>query len=153
MGLRENLSIAYDCILENACGGSGADRIAGNEVGNQLLGGAGDDRLNSFGGNDILAGGSGNDVLRGGVGADAFVFLAGPVGSNGIDVILDFQPDADHLVLDHRLFGTDAGAVLAHLGTLGDGSAWLALSAIDGIAFEGVSAAALRAQPDSFVFV
>ena len=46
-----NLSIAYDCLIENAIGGSGNDRIAGNLA----------NRLSSGLGNDDLDGGTGID--------------------------------------------------------------------------------------------
>lgn len=47
------LCIAYDCIIENATGGSGNDVLIGNDVNNQLTGG---------GGNDSLDGGAGVDT-------------------------------------------------------------------------------------------
>ena len=50
-----NLGIAFDCIIENAIGGSGPDVINGNQSDNQLDGQAGD---------DILNGGLGIDGIR-----------------------------------------------------------------------------------------
>ncbi|MBD8049689.1 M10 family metallopeptidase [Limnohabitans radicicola] len=47
------LSIAYDCIIENAVGGAGDDVLVGNGVNNKLTGG---------GGNDALDGGDGVDT-------------------------------------------------------------------------------------------
>ncbi|MGE4582201.1 MAG: M10 family metallopeptidase C-terminal domain-containing protein [Synechococcus sp.] len=41
-----NLGIAFDCIIENAIGGSGPDVINGNQSDNQLDGQAGDEILN-----------------------------------------------------------------------------------------------------------
>ena len=60
-----NVSIAVGVTIENAIGGSGADSITGNGVGNYLYGGAG---------NDTLLGGGGNDTLDGGDGTDHAVF-------------------------------------------------------------------------------
>ena len=59
--------------VENAVGGSGADRIEGNDWNNTLDGGPGD---------DVLVGRAGNDVLRGGAGADV---ITDRVGTNTID--------------------------------------------------------------------
>lgn len=48
-------------LIEDARGGAGDDRIAGNAAGNRLSGGAGDDTLTGFAGRDGLVGGSGDD--------------------------------------------------------------------------------------------
>lgn len=37
------VAIAYDCVIENAVGGAGADTLIGNDAANRLAGGAGDD--------------------------------------------------------------------------------------------------------------
>lgn len=57
-------------LIENATGGSGADEIRGNVVGNHLKGLAGDDRLFGYKGSDSLVGSSGRDELLGGNGRD-----------------------------------------------------------------------------------
>jgi Ca2+-binding RTX toxin-like protein len=49
-----NLGIAYNCIIENAMGGSGNDKLTGNSVNNFLDGGPG---------NDLMYGGDGNDTF------------------------------------------------------------------------------------------
>ena len=51
--MTDNLGIAFDAIIENAIGGSGADTITGNSSANNIQGGAG---------NDIIDGGSGTDT-------------------------------------------------------------------------------------------
>lgn len=66
----DNLSIAYNCIIENANGGSGNDTITGNSVANTIMGNAGNDYLYGKDGNDTLYGGDGNDYLIGGNGHD-----------------------------------------------------------------------------------
>ncbi len=53
-------------LIENAKGGSGNDRIYGNEVANSLIGNDGADRLFGYSGKDFLKGGSGKDYLYGG---------------------------------------------------------------------------------------
>ena len=51
--MTDNLGIAFNAIIENAIGGSGADTITGNSSANNIQGGAG---------NDIIDGGSGIDT-------------------------------------------------------------------------------------------
>ena len=60
----DNIAIAYGVTIENAKGGSGADKIFGNDVANVLSGNAG---------NDILDGELGADTLRGGRGIDIYI--------------------------------------------------------------------------------
>lgn len=73
-GLRNNILIAHDTIIEEAVGGRGADRIAGNAAANRLWGGNGADSLSGGNGRDVLIGGGGNDVLRGGGGYDTVAY-------------------------------------------------------------------------------
>jgi Ca2+-binding RTX toxin-like protein len=56
--------------IENLTGGSGADKLMGNDFANTLDGGAGNDLLYGKAGDDILHGGAGNDLLDGGLGRD-----------------------------------------------------------------------------------
>lgn len=74
-----NMNIARDTVIENAIGGRGRDLIVGNNVGNRLNGGVGDDTLRGGAGNDTLLGGSGADVFGGGTGRDT-VILGGSTG-------------------------------------------------------------------------
>jgi hypothetical protein len=60
----DNLAIAFNCIIENAIGGSGDDTLIGNDAVNRLDGGAGD---------DVIYGSAGDDTLIGGVGTDTVV--------------------------------------------------------------------------------
>jgi len=64
------LAIAFDAVIENAIGGSAADRLVGNDVDNRLDGRAGNDMLIGGAGNDTLLGGAGENHLAGGAGAD-----------------------------------------------------------------------------------
>ncbi len=65
-----NVSIAANCWIENAVGGSAGDTIIGNNLANRLDGRAGNDTLTGGIGADILLGGAGNDVLNGGGSSD-----------------------------------------------------------------------------------
>lgn len=52
-GLTGNVAIAIGAVIENAIGGSGADRLVGNASDNRLTGGAGADTIDGGLGNDI----------------------------------------------------------------------------------------------------
>ena len=73
-----NLGIAFNCIIENAIGGSGNDTLIGNTANNSLSGGPGNDILFGGDGDDKLdwdlADRSGSDSLYGGKGDDVYVF-------------------------------------------------------------------------------
>lgn len=73
-----NLGIAYGTVIENVRGGSGADRILGNDASNDLEGGGGDDYLRGFEGNDHVVGGAGFDDLHGNQGDDTVSGGLGP---------------------------------------------------------------------------
>jgi serralysin len=88
----------YRGYIENAWGGSGSDRLIGNELRNDLrgnngndtlFGAAGSDTLRGMNGNDVLIGSVGTDAISGGAGNDRFVFNA-PLSSANRDTIMDF---------------------------------------------------------------
>ncbi|MEM6255234.1 MAG: M10 family metallopeptidase C-terminal domain-containing protein [Cyanobacteria bacterium P01_D01_bin.156] len=58
-----NLAIAYGATIENAFGGTGNDRITGNNVRNILFGNAGNDFISGGGGDDFMDGGTGIDTV------------------------------------------------------------------------------------------
>ena len=101
-------------MIENAIGGSGNDRIAGNAVENRIAGGDGNDVLVGRDAFDDLAGGDGRDRLKGGGGDDN---LAGDDGEDrlfggaGDDFV--FAGDGDDIARGGA--GNDA-----MLGELGD---------------------------------
>lgn len=81
-GLQGNVSIARDCTIENAVGGSGHDVMIGNDANNRLTGGFGADQL------------------RGGKGADIFVYNhASDSTPEAADEIMDFTSGIDKLDL------------------------------------------------------
>jgi serralysin len=87
-GLRNNIFIARNTVVENATGGSGADTITGNSANNVLNGGFGNDTISGGLGSDTLIGGLGVDSMNGGDGADFYyVDNAGDVtGETTVDV-------------------------------------------------------------------
>ena len=76
-GLRNNISIARNVMIEDAYGGSGVDSILGSAGANLLRGNTGADTLDGGAGNDTLEGGAGSDSLGGGAGNDLYVNVAG----------------------------------------------------------------------------
>jgi serralysin len=95
-----NVSIAYGTSIGNANGGSGSDKITGNDLANHLSGGTGNDTLYGLTGNDLLDGGLGSDVLDGGAGSDTAVW-SGPSHSYTISL----KPNGDDTVASSD--GTD----------------------------------------------
>lgn len=101
--------ITFGTKIENAFGASGADRLFGNSLANELCGydsrdllvgkgghddlegGGGRDTLRGDKGHDTLLGGNGRDLLKGGQGNDSLL------GNNGSDRINGKSGD-DHLV-------------------------------------------------------
>jgi serralysin len=103
-GIFGGFTIAHDVVIENARGGSGRDRIIGNDARNFLNGGAGD---------DTIMGGLGGDTLKGGGGADTFVYVSAEDSSaraQARDQIIGFQTGLDKIdlaAIDARTGGTD----------------------------------------------
>jgi Ca2+-binding RTX toxin-like protein len=102
--------------IENVLGGAGSDRIAGSGDSNALTGGDGDDTLVGLGGLDTLVGGAGNDSLAGGEGWDSLtggagedLFAFAEFGSGMNDEITDFASGTDKIELDPAAF-TEIGA-------------------------------------------
>ncbi|WP_054156230.1 M10 family metallopeptidase [Rhizobium sp. AAP43] len=92
-------------------GGAGNDRLDGGLGNDRLHGLGGNDTLIGGTGNDWLAGGLGNDTLTGGAGADRFFFAE--TGAGNADQIMDFDVNADRIVLDDLVFSEiDLGALL-----------------------------------------
>jgi Ca2+-binding RTX toxin-like protein len=92
-GLFGGYTIANGVTIENASGGSGNDKLFGNDAANVLLGNAGDDAIDGGAGNDTIVGGAGKDALTGGAGSDVFRYTATSDSGTGTarDVIGDFQ--------------------------------------------------------------
>ena len=104
-GVHGGFTVAAGAAIENALGGSGADEIRGNDLGNLLAGREGDDVVFGGGGGDHLLGGAGRDAVHGEQGDD----LAG--GEDGDD-FMDGGAGRDTFFGDaggdHMIGGTDA---------------------------------------------
>ncbi len=88
MGLTNNVSIAYTCVIENAVGGSGNDVIYGNDAGNSISGGFGNDNIIGGTGNDIIGGGAGADIINGGYGYNTLNYFG---SQSGVTVLLTYN--------------------------------------------------------------
>lgn len=99
----KKLTIEAGTEIENLILGSGRDTGTGNDLDNEIDGGAGDDKLYGNGGADTLIGGDGKDSLYGGDGADDITGDAGMdkiYGGTGNDTI-DGGADND------KIYGED----------------------------------------------
>ena len=76
-----NLALAVGTVIENAVGGSGDDKIIGNQAFNRLRGGDGNDLIYSKSGSDLVYGEDGNDKLYAASGDD---FYDGGYGSDWV---------------------------------------------------------------------
>ncbi|MDB9537217.1 M10 family metallopeptidase C-terminal domain-containing protein, partial [Dolichospermum planctonicum CS-1226] len=103
------LTLTVANAIENVIAGAGADRIIGNDLDNRLVGGAGNDALTGGAGNDTLTGGAGNEILTGGAGNDVFGFAGNvvfTVASQGLDTIQDFGIGNDGILLSKSVFAS-----------------------------------------------
>jgi Ca2+-binding RTX toxin-like protein len=84
-------------------GNLGNDFIIGGLAADLLLGGSGADTLIGNDGADFIVGDTGNDVLTGGAGSDRFFLRP----SDGIDIITDFDPTRDFIILGQDILAID----------------------------------------------
>ena len=81
----ENLTLVGTAAID-AGGNAAANLITGNSASN------------------TLDGGTGNDTLVGGLGVDSFLFSTALSSINNLDTVLDFQVNADKLLLSQTVF-------------------------------------------------
>ncbi|UVC09505.1 M10 family metallopeptidase [Rhizobium sp. TH2] len=84
-GVKGNLGISRDTVVEIAIGGRSTDRIIGNEAANALFGNGGKDRM------------------TGGGGEDFFVFDT-KASSKNVDTIVDFVVVDDTIAFNNKVF-------------------------------------------------
>ena len=102
-------SVNFD--LHNAGGvdnltltGSSAVIATGNWLNNVIVGNSASNVIDGASGNDTIEGGLGCDTLTGGTGQDSFVFDTPLNWTQNTDVIKDFTPADDTIVLSHNVF-------------------------------------------------
>ncbi|MBI6527567.1 M10 family metallopeptidase C-terminal domain-containing protein [Proteus vulgaris] len=93
-GLKNNISIAFGTVIENALGGLKDNYILGNHVDNYLKGNQGNDTLSGEKGDDSLYGEQGDDILYGGDGDDT---LYGNIGNDTL-----YGDDGDDLIFGEK---------------------------------------------------
>jgi Ca2+-binding RTX toxin-like protein len=99
----ESLSLISYASIENLTGiATYGQTLTGNDLGNRVSGGAGNDLIHSLDGNDTVSGGAGADLLSGGAGDDNLD------GGRGNDR-LDGNADADAMMggLGHDVYVVD----------------------------------------------
>ena len=105
--LSESLSTLLDLtgsdIGNLIIGNAGQNSLSGLGGSDRIYAGAGNDRLDGGSGDDVLFGQWGRDTLVGGPGRDVFVFDAKPQAAN-LDRILDFVVRDDSIYLDNAVF-------------------------------------------------
>ncbi|HEY1261115.1 MAG TPA: M10 family metallopeptidase C-terminal domain-containing protein [Stellaceae bacterium] len=146
MGLKNNLAIAYNCVIENAVAGSGANTIIGNAAANVMIGGAGADRFEGGGGSDTFAFTAAEltsaDIVTGGAGFDTLQMTTSgtirPGGVSGVETYSLANGGANSLHLVNANFAKLTGGLLRVFG--GDARNTIAASALTGtksVAFVG----------------
>jgi len=116
-----NLGIAFNCIIENAIGGSGNDKLIGNSANNILDGGAGNDQITGGGGNDSLNGGAGIDTVVYASNRSNYTLTKGAstytvtdkTGANGTDTLTNVE----NLTFSNVTIPTSIDLFLATKGT------------------------------------
>jgi Ca2+-binding RTX toxin-like protein len=128
-GISYTLSDNVENLVNTATTGSGIARLVGNQLANDIQGGAVSDNLDGGAGNDVLHGGAGNDFLTGGAGDDVIIggtgadeltggagadrFVFDSAASTGQDLLHDFSRaegdklDVSQLLQSVHYSGTD----------------------------------------------
>jgi hypothetical protein len=102
--LTKNISIALGTVIHNGIGGSGADKITGNDSNNELRGNDGDDTIDGGRGNDTIDGGDGHNVAA----------YEGPKNNYAITI----TAGAAAFTIDDKV-GTDGSDTLTNIQNLG----------------------------------
>jgi Ca2+-binding RTX toxin-like protein len=95
-------------------GNENNDLLDGCEGNDTLLGGKENDTIFGGVGDDFLSGDSGDDFLIGGSGGDRFLLSA----DSGMDIIRDFEPGKDAIVLSKGLTSSELSITQANNDSL-----------------------------------
>ncbi|SMF67896.1 serralysin [Allosphingosinicella indica] len=85
--MRDNISIAYNSIIENAVGGGGDDTIVANGAANRIDGGAGNDIVSYQTSGTAVSVNLANGLVSGGAAGDVLISIEGVTGSRHNDVL------------------------------------------------------------------
>ena len=116
-------------------GFDGNDRLFGGGGRDTLFGGFGNDTLSGDLGDDTLGGEAGRDVLAGGFGRDQFEFSR----NYDRDTIVDFEDDADTIVLDGARLGVTSKADALSRATVVDGNTVFTFDTSDVLIVENIA--------------
>ncbi|MDB5556081.1 MAG: prtC [Rhizobium sp.] len=116
-GVKGNLGISRDTVIEVAIGGRGADKIIGNEAANALFANGGKDRM------------------TGGGGEDFFVFDTAASNKN-VDTIMDFTVNVDTLAFNNKVFTKLGGDGALSAGAFSSGTTGIAQDADDHLIYD-----------------
>lgn len=108
--------------IENVVGGAGNDRLVGDGKDNTLIANGGSNTLIGGSGHDGLWAGLGKSTMTGGSGSDTFVLKYAPDGGKA-QLITDFSHKNDNIFFDHPNFNnnvTQMDPSLFHNGMHGD---------------------------------
>lgn len=114
-GVHGGFTIPAGVVIENARGGTGADRITGNAEANLLEGGGGRDQLLGGDGDDRLIGGPDGDYLDGGDGRDTVSYEGTGAGVNTRPTNSELRFDdayRDQFVSIENVIGSAFGDIL-----------------------------------------
>ncbi|SMF61553.1 M10 family metallopeptidase [Allosphingosinicella indica] len=91
--MRDNISIAYNSIIENAVGGDGDDTIVANGAANRLDGGGGNDIVSYQTSGTAVSVNLANGLVSGGAAGDVLISIEGVTGSRHNDVLTGSDGD------------------------------------------------------------
>jgi Ca2+-binding RTX toxin-like protein len=128
-GISYTLSDNVENLVNTATTGSAIARLVGNQLANDIQGGAVSDNLDGGAGNDVLHGGAGNDFLTGGAGDDVII------GGTGADELTG-GAGADRFVFDSA---TSTGQDLLHDFTRAEGDKLDVSQLLQGVHYAGTN--------------
>jgi serralysin len=111
-----NVAIAFNVVIEDAIGGSGHDKITGNDAANDMDGKAGNDTIAGGLGNDTLTGGTGNDSMSGGKGDDLYFV------DSALDKVIELAGEGTDTVKSTVSYSFALAPNVEHLELVGAGN-------------------------------
>ena len=111
-----NVAIAFNVTIEDAVGGSGHDKLIGNDVANSLNGGIGNDTIVGGAGDDTLTGAAGVDSMSGGKDDDLYFV------DNTLDKVIELAGEGTDTVKSTVSYSFATAPNVEHLELVGAGN-------------------------------